>query len=115
MLTKSEIETFKDILQETLAELERIEAASAESRKTVELDQQSVGRLSRMDAMQQQQMALATERRRQTEKRRLQAALVRIAEGDYGVCARCGEDIDPARLRFDPATPLCAPCMRGTG
>ncbi|NBC31943.1 MAG: TraR/DksA family transcriptional regulator [Alphaproteobacteria bacterium] len=115
MLTDAEIETLKETLQASLAELERIDASSADSRKAVELDQQSVGRLSRMDAMQQQQMALATERRRQTEKRKLQAALSRIAAGDYGFCVRCGEDIDPPRLRIDPAAPLCGDCAKGAG
>lgn len=77
------------------------------------LDQQSVGRLSRMDAMQQQQMARATAARRDAEARRIRAALARLADGDYGYCTDCGEKIDPARLERDPAVPKCLDCMRG--
>ena len=113
MLNDADIREYRDTLQARLAELDRLEAWSADARKPVELDQQSVGRLSRMDAMQQQQMALATERRRQTERLKLQAALGRIDSGEYGVCVRCGDDIDPARLRVDAAAPLCAECVRG--
>ena len=115
MLNDADIRGFRDTLQARLAELDQLEASSADARKPVELDQQSVGRLSRMDAMQQQQMALATERRRQTERLKLQAALGRIDSGDYGVCVRCGEDIDPARLRVDPAAPLCTACIKEAG
>lgn len=85
-------------------------AASADSRDPVELDQTSVGRLSRMDAMQQQAMALATQRRRASALLRIDAALSRIAAGDYGWCATCGESIAPGRLAQDPATPYCVVC-----
>ena len=47
--------------RETILELS---AVSAEGRRPVELDQQSVGRLSRMDALQVQAMAMAVETRR---------------------------------------------------
>lgn len=86
---------------------------SAESRKPVALDQTSVGRLSRMDAMQQQAMALATERRRKVALARIDAALARIEAGDYGWCVQCGEAIAPKRLALDPATPTCVACAAG--
>jgi DnaK suppressor protein len=60
-------------------------------RAPVELDQTSVGRLSRMDAIQQQAMSNAGKQRRQIERRRIDAALKRIEAGDYGYCVRCGE------------------------
>ena len=83
---------------------------SAESRNPVALDQSSVGRLSRMDAMQQQAMALATERRRAVALARIDAALARIAAGDYGWCVQCGEAIAPRRRALDPAVPTCIAC-----
>mgnify|MGYP003678514487 CR=1 FL=1 len=95
------------------AELEAVEAAAAEGRATVELDQTRVGRLSRMDALQGQQMALATERRRQAEIVKIDAALGRIEAGDYGYCVKCDEPIDTKRLDRDPAAPLCIDCARG--
>lgn len=86
---------------------------SAESgRRPVELDQQSVGRLSRMDAMQVQAMEMEAERRRLERIRRIDATLARIDRGEYGACVRCGADVDPKRLALDPTTPLCAECAR---
>jgi DnaK suppressor protein len=44
------------------------------------------------------------------EIRRIEAALKRIAEGTYGVCARCGADIDPKRLVALPTATRCISC-----
>jgi len=90
-------------------------AAADAERKPVELDQQSVGRLSRMDAMQVQAMALESQRRRLLRIRRIDAAIMRIDRREYGRCARCGEDIAKPRLDADPTMPLCADCARGAG
>lgn len=85
---------------------------SAEARSTVDLDQQSVGRLSRMDALQQQAMAQATERQRLADLQRIEAALKRVDSGEYGYCLECGEEIVPKRLAIDPAAALCVRCAR---
>jgi len=74
------------------------------------LDQQSVGRLSRLDSMQVQAMAKAADARRAQEIRRIDAALGRVQSGDYGYCVACGEAIAPGRLDADPAAPRCADC-----
>ncbi len=91
-------------------ELENLSALSHEARSTVELDQQSVGRLSRMDAMQQQAMNQATERTRQNDLNRIKLALGRLAEDEYGYCATCGEEIADKRLAIDPMAERCVNC-----
>ncbi|MBZ0130148.1 MAG: TraR/DksA C4-type zinc finger protein [Rhodobacteraceae bacterium] len=101
-----------DILARIDALAEADDQASS-NRATVILDQQSVGRLSRMDALQQQAMANATYRRRQGERARLQAALARIDNGSFGDCMDCGEAIPDERLVFDPTVPRCLDCTRG--
>ena len=40
------------------------------------------------------------------------AALQRIADGEYGYCASCGEPIRAARLELDPAAAACINCAR---
>lgn len=104
--------TIRDALTARRAELQKLSAISAEARDTVTLDQQSVGRLSRMDAMQAQAMAQATERQREIEIMRLAAALQRLEDGEYGMCVKCGEDIAPKRLEIDPAATHCIDCAR---
>ncbi len=97
-------------LQKRRAELLDLSAISAGSRDPVALDQQSVGRLSRMDAMQVQAMAQESERRRTRDLVRVEGALKRLDEGDYGICAECDEEIAPKRLEADPAAALCIKC-----
>jgi len=91
-------------------EVEQLIANDGDDRRPVELDQQAVGRLSRMDAMQVQAMAEETHRRREAEIKRIDAALQRIADDEYGWCTSCGEEIALKRLENDPATPLCIDC-----
>jgi DnaK suppressor protein len=42
----------------------------------------------------------------------LRQALSDLAEGTYGICASCGEPIDPARLEVRPQARLCIACAR---
>ena len=95
------------------AQLDEEDRANEESREPVTLQQDSVGRLSRMDAMQQQAMAQATERRRQAERSRIKSALERIEDGEWGYCATCGEDIAPKRLEQDPSVATFVKCASG--
>lgn len=100
-------------LRAELRALEEHDADTEEARRPVALDQQAVGRLSRMDALQNQAMAQGQARRREARERTVRAALGRITEGEYGYCAECGEPIAPRRLELDPAVPTCIGCAAG--
>lgn len=97
-------------LEALKAELLALSESAKDDRKPVELDQQSVGRLSRQDSLQMQAMMKAADARRATEIRRIDAALKRLDDGEYGWCVECGEAIAPKRLEADPAAPRCAAC-----
>ena len=105
-----DVTAFRKLILAEIAELEGLSKSSKSGRDPVTLDQQSVGRLSRMDAMQQQSMDLAREERRQQRLGILAAALQRIEAGDYGYCLRCDEPIKLARLQIDPAVTTCVSC-----
>lgn len=92
------------------AELQAIAESGDESAAIVELDQSKVGRLSRMDAMQAQEMAKASGERRKQMLRQIEAALTRIDNDEYGYCKECDEPINPKRLEFDPTAVLCIDC-----
>ncbi len=109
-MDEQRIEDFRKRLLEEQRALLSLQEAGEEATKTVELDQSSVGRLSRMDALQGQAMSQETERRRKLELQRIASALERIETGDYGHCLQCEAEIDVRRLEFDPATPLCIEC-----
>ena len=102
---------FRESILREIDELRTLSDGSRDSRAPVELDQQSVGRLSRMDAMQQQSMDLAREERRRHRLAVLAAALRRLDADEYGYCLACGEDILPERLEIDPAVTLCVACQ----
>lgn len=112
-MDETRIARYRAALETALAELDSDDDLGAEGQKTVDLDQQSVGRLSRMDALQGQAMAKATAARRETQRRRIAAAFERIDEGEYGYCVDCGEEIAEKRLDLDPAVPTCISCARG--
>lgn len=86
--------------------LQEAEAAA----QTVELDQTRLGRLSRMDAMQGQEMAKAASQRMQRELTVLNAAVLRLEELNFGDCEACSEPIAYARLLFSPGVRLCIAC-----
>ncbi len=100
-------------LHARLAELDALEQSTSEDRKPIELDQTSVGRLSRMDSLQVQAMAAAAQSRRIGERRRVEQALKRLADDEYGWCVTCGEKISPERLATDITIAVCVRCAAG--
>ncbi len=107
------LKEFRETLHALAAQIRAADAETSGERAPVELDQQAVGRLSRMDALQVQAMALETSRRRGVELRRIASALARIDEGEYGYCLECGEEISVRRVELTPAAPLCIGCASG--
>ncbi|HEX9905837.1 MAG TPA: TraR/DksA C4-type zinc finger protein [Propylenella sp.] len=104
------LDRYRPRLLEELESLEDLAKLAAEDARPVELDQQSVGRLSRMDAMQRQAMASATQGRRELRRRQVLGALARMEEDEFGFCAGCGEEIPDARLDADAAAHRCVRC-----
>ncbi|SHI85091.1 transcriptional regulator, TraR/DksA family [Shimia gijangensis] len=104
---------YRTLIETHLAALKEEDKLGHDGQAVVTLDQQAVGRLSRMDALQSQAMAKANQTRRNVKKQALQAALVRIEEDEFGYCDDCGDDIAPKRLEFDPSVRKCINCARG--
>ena len=110
MLRDDQLARLRQALDQRLTTLAGLSGQRRDASATVELDQTRTGRLSRMDALQGQAMARATEARSIQEIHRIQAALQRMEQGDYGICPRCDGPIAFARLQADPATVLCIDC-----
>jgi DnaK suppressor protein len=113
MISAEQTEALRGRLDRRLAELERSLEATADALEPVKLDQTSVGRLSRMDALQQQALRAGLREGLIRERRRAEAALVRVAEGRYGICCACEMKLPLARLHADPAAPFCISCETG--
>ncbi len=108
-------EGFRGKLEQLAAEIREDLETNQESAKTVDLDT-SIGRLSRMDAMQSQQMALELRRRQQLQLQlqlqlqRVESALQRIEKRTFGKCGKCHGDISGERLEIQPDAVLCVRC-----
>jgi DnaK suppressor protein len=109
-MNKPELDQFIQQLVDLKADLQGWETEFKQAGNPVELDQTKVGRLSRMDAIQMQEMALESSRRRQQQLVKIESAFGRIDAHDYGYCLRCGEEIDVRRLHIDPTNTLCIKC-----
>lgn len=110
-LTEEQIEEFRQMLLELKEELSTAMHSTDESSKTVQLDQASVGRLSRMDAIQQQQMSKAYRGRVRIRLQQVKAALSSIERGSFGFCNACEEPIALERLEIRPESPICMECQ----
>ncbi|MCF6302346.1 MAG: TraR/DksA C4-type zinc finger protein [Devosiaceae bacterium] len=109
-MNNKQIEQLKCVLLNSQKELVVLQKSSATARVPVRLDQQSVGRVSRIDAMQQQAMAQAQDRQRGVDLGRIKQALRRIKNNDFGYCLSCEEKIAFNRLLIDPSVSHCIKC-----
>ena len=97
-------------LESLRSELENRIEGLAEATKPVDLET-PIGRLSRMDAMQEQQLQKATVKQYTLRLQQVNQAL-RISEnGEYGACRKCEEPIGYARLHIRPEAPFCMACQ----
>lgn len=105
-----DLSQMRETLLKLREELESVAATNDESSRIVELDQTRVGRLSRMDALQAQEMAKESGRRSQILLQKIAGALERVENGDFGLCRSCDNPIPRKRLEFDPTALFCIQC-----
>lgn len=109
-LTPGQLQELKTALAAAHTELQIILEGVAEGARPVEPDS-AIGRITRLDAIQMQQMAQANRRKSQQRLQQVDAALQRIAADSYGECAECGDDIGYPRLTARPEAPFCLTCQ----
>jgi DnaK suppressor protein len=109
MIESEGFEKYRKQLEESLVEIEQYLAKTEESAEAVSPDK-SLGRLSRMEAMQDQQLMLEARRRKKMQKVAVQSALQRIENGQFGTCIFCGNLIPDDRLEVAPESSSCVNC-----
>ena len=105
-----DLSKFASRLNALKREVENTADLARDAARTVELDQNRVGRLSRIDAMQGQAMAQANAQRHSLLLIEIDRAIEEIASGDYGRCIECDYVIAEARLMVDPVVQTCIVC-----
>ncbi|MDC0050223.1 TraR/DksA C4-type zinc finger protein [Verrucomicrobia bacterium] len=108
-MTPERLSHFRYRLLTLEKEIQATLEASKEASGVVELDT-AIGRLSRMDAMQNQQMALELRRRQEQQLQRIANALKRMDQNRYGLCGRCKQPIAEERLEVSPDVVMCVKC-----
>ncbi len=114
MNNEFDMKYYKKRLEERLEILKHSQKAGKDEKEPIELDQARMGRLTRMDAMQQQAMSRAASHLVDAEIRRIETALKRMETGDYGYCINCEEEIAEGRLKVDPSILTCISCARAS-
>lgn len=72
----------------------------------------AIGRVSRMDAINNKSVSEAALRQTQEKLQRLKEALSQIDNPDFFTCRECGGAIEPARVLIMPESGLCVGCAR---
>ncbi len=109
-LTVEQLGVLGGRLRERLGELDELLASASDRTATVDLDQ-PIGRVSRIDAIQQQRMAQEQRRRHELTRSQVKQALAAFEDEEYGWCRRCDEPIGYLRLKARPESPFCICCM----
>ena len=109
-LTSAEAEKLKKSLLELRAELTIVVEGLEVGTRPVEPDS-AIGRISRMDAMQVQQMAQASRRAVRLRLQQVAGAMQRLEADTYGECVECADDIGYGRLKARPEAPFCLDCQ----
>ena len=110
-LTTRQISELAKLLDQQKRDLQRQLQDNQPDSEPVTLDQQSVGRVSRIDAIQQQQMAIANRQQATAILKQINSSLNRIENGEYGFCLECGEAIGFARLQVQAYAANCVECQ----
>lgn len=109
-LTPDQLDEIRSELLRARSKVERSLKITNKAARPVKLDQTSVGRLSRMDAIQNQSLTQGLQQREQTKHVEIVGALKRINQGTYGMCTGCDHPIGFQRLLVFPETQMCADC-----
>ena len=110
-LTSAQVKELFDLL---LSKREMLESQLSEFRdalKPVALDQTLQGRVSRMDAIQQQGVAVTAHKHPSTTLQKVASALKRFETQEFGHCRKCEEPIGYRRLKAQPESALCLSCQ----
>lgn len=109
MLTVEQKRQLKGKIDTEIATLEDDISHLSEAAKPVSPDN-AIGRLSRQEAMQDQQIQLASLNKSKTRLARLQSARNSIDDESFGLCVQCEDPIPFGRLMLMPESTTCVNC-----
>ena len=108
-MTPEEADMVKARIERRIKQLNRSVAELVEATKPVAPDV-SIGRLSRLDAINNKSVAERTLREQRKDLEALEHSLSKFGTPDFGKCTRCGSEIQIGRLKFMPESSKCINC-----
>jgi len=105
-MTKNELEKYKTVLETRLKEL----SDALRNREDIAIEK-TPDALDEVQLAGERELAIRTLDRESTLLRQVRSALGRIADGSYGTCLHCEEDISIKRLNAVPQTSYCITCQ----
>ncbi|MEX2582482.1 MAG: hypothetical protein WD766_04385 [Gemmatimonadota bacterium] len=108
-LTDEQLHAIREELERRLRRMERSFDSNGNGTSR-EIDQSAVGRLSRIEALQNQGMTDNLRERERTQRDEVTQALSRIVDGSFGLCAGCRSPIQFERLLVFPEARTCSAC-----
>ena len=105
-MTKTELNKYKTLLETKQAEL----AGGLRNREGIAIEK-TADALDEVQLAGERELAIRNLDRESNLLRNVRSALGRMADGSYGVCLHCEEDISTKRLNAVPWTAYCIRCQ----
>src|ERR1700736_6165371 len=105
-MTKSELERFTTALEKRQGEI----SASLRNREDIAIEK-TPDAIDEVQLAGERELAIRNLDRESSLLRQVRGALARIADGSYGVCMHCDDEIKPKRLDAVPWTKFCIRCQ----
>jgi len=105
-MNKTDLENYKAVLEAKRAEL----SAGLRNREDIAIEK-SPDALDEVQLAGERELAIRNLDRGSNLLRHVKGALARMADGSYGVCLHCDEEIKPKRLDAVPWTRFCIRCQ----
>jgi len=105
----------KEQLQQTLeGKISSVQKQVAELKKLTQpiAPENAIGRVSRMDAINNRSVNEAALRKTQDRLKNMKFNLSNLHKKEFGACSRCGQTIQFERLLYMPESHTCTPCAR---
>ena len=106
-----ELEQIRNKITEEIEKTEKSVASYKEITKPIAPDC-AIGRVSRMDAINNKSVAEAALRQAEEKLSKLKYVLTKVAEDGFGLCAKCGKPIPLGRILLMPQSRHCVACAR---
>lgn len=105
-MSKSELEKYRTTLEAKKAEI----ATSLRNRDEIAIEK-TADAIDEVQLAGERELAIRNLDRESVLLRQVRGALARLADGSYGTCMHCEEDISPKRLNAVPWTAFCIRCQ----